>query len=71
MNNKTFPDEAESNDGDRHDLLDAAGLPLETTLPVNLKLFFPPKKKNKEENQFVMSAFCNKLIVMLLLKARR
>ena len=54
MNNKTFPDEAESNDGDRLDLLDAAGLPLETTLPVNLKLSPPPKKKkNKEENQFV------------------
>ena len=47
MNNKTFPDEAESNDGDRLDLLDAAGLPLETTLPVNLKLFFPKKQRRK------------------------
>ena len=47
MNNKTFPDEAESNDGDRLDLLDAAGLPLETTLPVNQKLP-PPKKKKKK-----------------------
>jgi hypothetical protein len=57
MNNKTFPDEAESNDGDRHDLLDAAGLPLETTLPVNLKLFFPPKKKKQRRKSICDECF--------------